>query len=71
MKTVVLTLLIDTPYMAMDGGLVCQYFLNKVLGTSIIVYNPIVKTLKKLPPSPMSTTSFPFPMLHMIVDNNS
>lgn len=59
-------------YVGMDGGLVCQYSLSRRGGgNSIVVYNPIGKTLKELPTVPDHYTSKEYPELHMIVDTTS
>lgn len=56
----------------MDGGLVCQYSFTTCEGNSIVVYNPIAKTLRKILPSQDHRTSHCLPPeLHLEVDSTS
>ena len=69
----------------MDGGLVCRYLKPLTIGYqpvvpfndtnamrfSIIVYNPISKTLKELPSVPGHLKSTSYPELNLVVDNVS
>lgn len=56
----------------MDGGLFCQYSFTRCEGNSVMVYNPIGKTLKSCPPSRDHITShYYIPELLLHVDSTS
>lgn len=58
--------------MGMDGGLVRQHSFTKCEGNSIMVYNPIAKTMKAVPPSPdHRTPRMRIPELSLHVDSTS
>lgn len=56
----------------MDGGLVCQYSFTRCEGNSVMVYNPIGKTLRSCPPARDHRTShYCPPELLLHVDSTS
>jgi len=67
-----LSLKLFSEIMAMDGGLCCQYSFTRCEGNSIMVYNPIGKTMKSFPPSRdhITTHCLP-PELLLLVDSTS